>query len=360
MRPDMAVLLKQYRAIETAISAPDASGRPEYPERLKEFGRLSKIGGDLVALEAAEQRRDEAEELIRDPASDPELKELAQAEIAEARADAERLFKVADEKMYMADPDADRPVLVEIRAGVGGEEACLFARDLFEIYKKYCEKKGWDLTVIDQDFSDHDGFRRIDCRLTGDGAYLFFKNEGGGHRVQRVPETEAQGRVHTSAVTVAAMPEYENIDVKVEDKDLEIKVTHAGGPGGQGVNTTDSRVIVKHLPTGIMVNCMETRSQRSNRIRALQILKNKLYQAEKDKREEEIRALRGTQIKSGDRSERIRTYNYSQNRCTDHRLEGEEKNYSLDRILAGELDDLAAALRKKSDADRRMVQETAP
>ncbi|HTL51824.1 MAG TPA: PCRF domain-containing protein [Planctomycetota bacterium] len=356
MRPDMAAVLKQYRTIETTISAPGAAEQPQYPEQLKEFGRLSKLATDLLALEAAEKKQAEADELIKDPATDAELKDLAKAELEEARVEHDRLFKQVDEKMYMADPDADRPVLVEIRAGVGGEEACLFARDLFEVYKKYCEKKGWELTVIDQDFSDHDGFRSIDCRVAGEGAYLFFKNEGGGHRVQRVPETEAQGRIHTSAVTVAAMPEYENIDIKIEEKDLEIKVTHAGGPGGQGVNTTDSRVIIKHLPTGIMVNCMETRSQRSNRIRAKQILLNKLFQAAEIKREEETRALRGVQIKSGDRSERIRTYNYSQNRCTDHRLEGDDKNYSLDKILAGELDDLAGALRKMVEAERRAVE----
>ena len=276
--------------------------------------------------------------------SDAEMKELAQEEYASARADKERLEQEIRILLLPKDPNDGKNVIMEIRGGVGGEEGMLFASDLFRMYAMYAESKGWRIEIANISETELGGIQEISFVVEGAGTYSRLKFEAGGHRVQRVPVTESGGRIHTSAATVAVLPEVEEIDFHLDPGDLKIDTYRSSGAGGQHVNKTESAIRITHLPTGTVVECQDERSQYKNKDRAMQILRAKLYEAEQAKQHAAVASERRSQIGSGDRSERVRTYNFPQNRVTDHRLSGDVKNFNLQPILNGNLDELIDCL----------------
>jgi peptide chain release factor 1 len=283
----------------------------------------------------------DARALLEDE-TDPEMRDYVKAEIEDKEQRSQALEAEIRELLLPRDPNEGRNVIVEIQGTEGGEEANLWAGDLFRMYQRYAERDGLKLEVLDQQLSEHGGFRNVTFVVKGDDAWGRLKYEGGPHRVQRVPATESQGRVHTSAATVAVLPEAEEVDVEIDPNDLDVDVFRATGPGGQSVNTTDSAVRITHKPTGLVVSCQDEKSQLQNKDKALRILRSRLLQLEQDRRHAEVSAARREQVKSGGRSEKIRTYNYKENRVTDHRIG--LTVHALDRVLDGELDDIVDAL----------------
>ncbi len=319
------------------------------------FVAVSKEYAELepVAQAATEVRRlrQEAESLaFMAEDADDELRAMASEELHENRT----LLETADRKLALAllprDSADERSAMLEVRAGTGGDEAALFAGDLFRMYQRYAESQGWRVEMISGSSSDAGGFKEVVASVTGQGVFAKLKYESGVHRVQRVPATEAGGRIHTSAATVAVLPEAEEVDVKIDDKDLRIDVYRSSGPGGQSVNTTDSAVRIVHIPTGLTVIQQDEKSQHKNKAKALRVLRTRLYEAERDRLHAERAGARKSMVGSGDRSERIRTYNFPQGRVTDHRI-----NLTLHRlpeIVAGEMDELIGALVSQDEADR--------
>ncbi|KQN28656.1 peptide chain release factor 1 [Sphingomonas sp. Leaf38] len=319
------------------------------------FVAVSKEYAELepVAQAATEVRRlrQEAESLaFMAEDADDELRAMAAEELHENRT----LLETADRKLALAllprDSADERSAMLEVRAGTGGDEAALFAGDLFRMYQRYAESQGWRVEMISGSSSDAGGFKEVVASVTGQGVFAKLKFESGVHRVQRVPTTEAGGRIHTSAATVAVLPEAEEVDVKIDDKDLRIDVYRSSGPGGQSVNTTDSAVRIVHIPTGLTVIQQDEKSQHKNKAKALRVLRTRLYEAERDRLHAERAGARKSMVGSGDRSERIRTYNFPQGRVTDHRI-----NLTLHRlpeIVAGEMDELIGALVSQDEADR--------
>src|SRR3954447_770725 len=283
----------------------------------------------------------EARELLAGE-SDPEMKDYLRAEVTTKEAEARDLEAAIKELLLPKDPNEGRNVIVEIQGAEGGEEANLWAGDLYRMYQHYAENRGLKIEVLSSQPSDHGGFRDVTFLVKGKEAWGRLKYEGGPHRVQRVPETESQGRIHTSAATVAILPEAEEVDVEIDPNDLQIDVYRATGPGGQSVNTTDSAVRTTHKPTGLVVSCQDEKSQLQNKDKAMRILRARLLQAEQDKQHAEVSAARKEQVKGGGRSEKIRTYNYKENRVTDHRIG--LTVHALDRVLGGELDEIVDAL----------------
>lgn len=312
---------------------------------------LNRERSDLMeVVEAYDRYRDVEQQLADDKEAlaDPELRELAEAEIPELE---EKLAALEDQLQTLllpTDPNDKRNTILEIRAGTGGEEAALFAADLFRMYSRYADKIGWKVEVLSTSEASAGGIKELIAMVTGDKVFSRLRFEGGVHRVQRVPATESQGRIHTSTATVAVMPEADEVDVKIDDNDLEFQATGAGGPGGQHVNTTNSAVIIKHVPSGIMVRCQDERSQHKNRARAMQILRAKLLERELAAAAEAEAAERRGMVGTGERSEKIRTYNYPQNRVTDHRIN--LTLHKLDQVIEGDLDDLFTALRNDFQA----------
>ncbi len=306
----------------------------------KERASLEPLVEALRAYRATHREADEHEALGVDP--DPELRELARSELPALRARASRLEEELKLLLLPKDPNDERNVIVEVRAGTGGEEAGLFAAEVFRMYLRYAERRGWKVDLISRSDSG-DGVREIIATLEGRGAYSELKYESGVHRVQRVPATETQGRIHTSTVTVAVLPEVEEIDIKIEDKDLRIDVMRSGGPGGQSVNTTDSAVRITHLPTGMVVHCQDEKSQLKNRSKAMKLLRSRLYEMEREKRETERAASRKSMVGTGERSEKIRTYNFPQDRLTDHRIGLTVHN--LPAVMDGDIGDVVTACR---------------
>ena len=281
---------------------------------------------------------------------DPDMRELAQEEYTAARERAAALQEKLRVLLLPRDPNDDRNVIVEIRGGVGGEEAALFASDLYRMYSMYAESKGFKIEVVARSESELGGIKELSFMVVGDGAYSRFKFESGVHRVQRVPETEAGGRIHTSAASVAVLPEADDVEVHIDPGDLQIDTYRSSGAGGQHVNKTESAIRITHLPTGLVVECQDERSQYKNRDRAMKILRSKLLEQEREKQNAQIAAERRGMVGSGDRSERIRTYNFPQNRLTDHRIN--LTLYKLDRIMEGDLDELIDALITADQAER--------
>ena len=322
------------------------------PRRLRDLARERAALDQTMAALAGYRR---VERTVRDDeaalaAGDAELADLARAELPELKARLATLEAGLKKLLLPRDPDDDKNVIVEIRAGTGGDEASLFAADLYRMYSKYAERRGWKQEVLSSSPSGVGGFKEIIVQLSGDGVYRQMKFESGVHRVQRVPDTEASGRIHTSAATVAVLPEVEDVDVDVQEKDLRIDVYRAGGPGGQGVNTTDSAVRITHLPTGMVVTCQDERSQIKNRAKALKVLRARLYDARLQEQQAKYAAQRKSQVSTGDRSAKVRTYNFPQSRVTDHRINYTAHN--LPAVIQGDLDALSEALLEADVAER--------
>ena len=284
--------------------------------------------------------------------SDPELRELAQEELPAAKAEMERLTEELKRLLLPKDPNDDKNVILEIRAGIGGEEGALFAADLLRMYTMYAERKGWTLSIVNENDTELGGVKEVSAEVEGAGAWSRLKFEAGTHRVQRVPETESSGRIQTSAATVAVLPEAEGVDVKLDPADIEMQVYRASGAGGQHVNKTESAIRITHLPTGTVVECQDERSQYKNKDRAMKILRSKLYEAEQARQNAAIAATRKSQVGTGDRSGKIRTYNFPQNRVTDHRLTGDNKNFNIAAVMNGDLDPMIDALILNDQAQR--------
>ncbi len=330
---------ERYNDIEKQLSDPNVVNDLEkYKELSSELKRLTPIVEKAKEYENVLKQIEENEELL----NDEELKDLAKEELKELKEKLPQLEKEIKILLLPKDEADDNNVILEIRAGTGGEEAALFAADLFRMYSRFAERKGFKVEVLSKSLSDTGGFKEVIAEIKGKGAYSLFKYESGTHRVQRIPVTESQGRIHTSAATVAVLPEAEDIDVEINPDDLRIDVFRASGHGGQHVNTTDSAVRITHLPTGIVVSCQDEKSQYKNKEKAMKILKSRLYDFYRKQKEQERAQQRRSQIGSGDRSERIRTYNFPQGRVTDHRIN--LTLYKLDSIMEGELDELIEAL----------------
>jgi peptide chain release factor 1 len=325
------------------------------PAKLKALGRehaqLEAIRVTHLRIERLEAERAQAREVLAD--KDPELSQLARADLERVGPELERLEAELDELLTPSDPFDDRDAIVEIRAGTGGDEAALFAADVFRMYTRFSERRGWKVEILSLSEGTLGGLKEAIFAARGPKAYGTLRYESGVHRVQRVPVTEQQGRIHTSAATVAVLPEAEEVDLKIEDKDLRIDVFRSGGPGGQSVNTTDSAVRVTHLPTGLEVKCQDQKSQLQNKIKALEILRSRLLDRMVAEQEAARARDRRAQVGTGDRSQKVRTYNYPQNRVTDHRIK--VTTHNIDEVMDGKLDDLIAALKEAQEKERAGV-----
>ena len=317
--------------------------------------KLSREQKELTPVVEAYRAYSRAEADIAaatDMLSDPELRELGQEELTAAKAERERLEDELKRLLLPCDPNDDKSVVLEIRAGIGGEEGALFAADLLRMYSMYAERRGFTLDVVSLNETELGGVKEAVATVEGAGAYSRLKFEAGTHRVQRVPETESSGRIQTSAATVAVMPEAEEVEFTIDPKDLQIDTFRSSGAGGQHVNKTESAIRITHLPTGTVVECQDERSQYKNKDRAMKILRSKLYEAERERQNAAIAATRKSQVGTGDRSGKIRTYNFPQNRVTDHRLTGDNKNFNIAAIMNGELDNMIDALILNDQAQR--------
>ncbi len=337
-------LLARYEELNAEMAKPEVATSPT---------RMAAVGRELSALKPAAEaieayrrlsrERDELAELARTESG--EMAELAGAELAETEGRLPALEAAIAEAMLPRDPEDARDAIVEIRAGTGGDEAALFAGDLYDLYGRFAARRGWRIEVMDSSAGASGGYKEIVFALKGPGAFGTMRFESGVHRVQRVPQTESQGRIHTSAATVAVLPEAEEVDVEIRPQDLEVDVYRSSGPGGQSVNTTDSAVRLTHIPTGLVVTCQDEKSQHKNKDKAMRVLRARLYQRERERADAERADARRAMVGSGDRSAKIRTYNWPQARVTDHRLEGDDKNHALQDVLAGDLDPIVRALR---------------
>ena len=340
------------KELEIQLADPELlSDRMRYQSCLKELARLRPLAEQVSAYEQVDRELLQFEVLLKTKTKDEELAALYREEKAKLSSKRTQLAHSIEEKLLEgSDPDQDRNIIVEIRAGTGGEEAALFARDLFRMYSRYAAEEGLAIDVMNTSSTGKGGFKEIIFGVSGDRVHQRFKYESGIHRVQRVPETEASGRIHTSAATVAVLPEASEVEVNIKPEELRIEVCRAGGPGGQGVNTTDSAVQIMHIPTGMIVRCQDERSQHKNKAKALRVLRARLLELEREKQSREISQNRKKQVGSGDRSEKIRTYNFPDNRVTDHRIS--LTLHSLDEILDGHLDELVSALQKEDRLKR--------
>jgi peptide chain release factor 1 len=317
-----------------------------------QLNKLNKERSDLEPVVASFGRLRDTEKRIadnREALGDPELNELAQAEIPELEAEKKRLEEELQLLLLPRDPNDEKNTIVEIRSGEGGEEAALFAADLYRMICRYAEGKRWKLEVLTTSEASAGGLKEVSVLVTGQNVYSHLRYEGGVHRVQRVPATETQGRIHTSTATVAVLPEAEEVDVHIEDKDLDISIAASGGPGGQGVNTTNSAVQIRHIPTGMIVKCQDERSQLKNKAKAMKVLRSRLLELEQRKQEDAVSAERKSMVGTAERSSKVRTYNYPQNRVTDHRIG--LTLHKLERIMDGDLEELIGALRNHRQAE---------
>ena len=341
----------RYESIEKQIADPEiASDVNRLIPLAKEQGKLKNIVGKYREYKKVADGITDAKEILKDPAVEEDFRELASEELEQLEEQEEKLFKGLQDMLVMADEAAINSVIMEIRAGTGGDEAALFARDLYNMYVKYAESRRWKVEQLDFSTTERGGFREVILGSKGKTVWAELGYEGGGHRVQRVPETESQGRIHTSAATVAVLPEPEEVDIEINPADVLEHVSRAGGPGGQSVNKLNSAIKLEHVPTGITVSMRDEKSQHKNRAKAWRILRSRIYEEEERKRRAKRDSTRKSMIGSGDRSQKIRTYNYPQNRMTDHRIN--LSLYSLDKIMTGELGEVISALKEHDKQER--------
>jgi peptide chain release factor 1 len=335
-------LVARWQTVQGALAA--GADQESYVRLSREFAELDPIVATITELRRVIKEREGLQTMVDDPASDGEMAALADAELSEIDPKIEALEQQLKIQLLPKDAADEKSAILEVRAGTGGEEAALFAGDLFRMYQRYADRHGWKVAVLSASESATGGYKEIIASITGKGVFARLKFESGVHRVQRVPETEAQGRIHTSAATVAVLPEAEEVDIKIDDKDLRIDVFRSSGPGGQSVNTTDSAVRITHLPTGLVVSQQDEKSQHKNKAKAMKVLRARLYEMERSKLDAARAQDRKSQIGTGDRSERIRTYNFPQGRVTDHRIGF--TTHQLPYVLQGEpaLDEIIDAL----------------
>ncbi len=354
--PDIAPFQRRLDELDAQMADPAFYANPRRAAEIsREQQKVQQLVADHGEFARLERETEEALAMSKDPAADPDLRELAVAELPELQRRRAALKEAVLLAMIPPDPTDSRNTVMEIRAGTGGDEASLFAADLYRMYSRYADNCGWKIQPMSSSTSERGGYKEVIFLITGTDVYKQLKFESGVHRVQRVPVTEANGRIHTSTVTVAVLPEAEEVDVQIDPQELEITVTRASGPGGQGVNTTDSAVQIVHKPTGLIVTCADERSQIKNKARAMTVLRSRLLQRREDEERAKYAATRKSQIGSGDRSERIRTYNFPQNRLTDHRIG--LTLYNLPQVLEGGIEEIVAAL-QKADYEEKLAALT--
>lgn len=342
-------LKTRYAEVQKIASDPEIfKDQKRYREIMQECNGLAEIVDSYDTYRKLQTERAAAVQMLEE-SDDGEMRELAREELKSLEERLERQSEALKQLLIPKDPLDQKNIIVEIRAGTGGEEAALFAADLFRMYSRYSENRGWRIEILTSHATGIGGFKEIVFSVSGREVYSSLRYESGGHRVQRVPVTEAGGRIHTSAVTVAVLPEAEETDIEISPEDLRVDVYRSSGPGGQSVNTTDSAVRLTHLPTGLIVTCQDEKSQHKNRAKAMRVLRARLYELEEQKKQQERADARRSQIGSGDRSQRIRTYNFAQNRVTDHRIN--LTLYRLDSILQGDLDEIIGGLKLDARAE---------
>ena len=335
-------VVSRYDELEDLMAAPDVASTGAFVDMSKEYAELTPIIEGIAQLNSAKGEVANLADLLADPEIDSELRELASKEFQELKESITQLEKAVQLLLLPKDEADEKNAILEIRAGTGGDEAALFAAELFRMYQRYSENHDWKFEIMEMSETGIGGCKEAIASVVGRGVFARLKFESGVHRVQRIPTTESGGRIHTSAATVAVMPEAEEVDVHIEDKDLRIDVFRASGPGGQSVNTTDSAIRITHLPTGIVVSQQDEKSQHKNKAKAMRVLRARLFEHQRQQADAKRAAARKSQVGSGDRSERIRTYNFPQGRITDHRIN--LTLYKLDRIMDGELDEAIDAL----------------
>ena len=333
---------RRYEALSHLLSQPEViTKQDEFQKVAKEYAELGKVVDLYRRVKKLDEEIKESEHLLLNE-EDEEMKRLAKEELTRLTGEKEKMEEDLRMALLPKDPNDEKNILLEIRAGTGGDEAGLFAGDLFRMYSKFAEKQGWRLEILNRHYTGVGGFKEVIALIEGKGVYSRLKYESGVHRVQRVPTTESQGRIHTSTVTVAILPEAEEVDIQIDPNDLRIDIFRSSGPGGQSVNTTDSAVRITHLPTGMVVSCQDEKSQHKNKAKALKILRARLLDRARQEKQMEISEKRRTQVGTGERSERIRTYNFPQGRVTDHRIG--LTLYRLEGVLEGDLDEIIHAL----------------
>lgn len=351
----LSAVEKKFEEINEKLCDPQVvSDIEQYTSLMKEIKNLTPVVEKFREYKKLKESYDEAKMLLDEGGLEKDFREMVQQEYEEAGENMEKAEQELKVLLLPKDPNDDRNVIVEIRGGAGGEEAALFAGTLFRMYSMYAETKGWKPEILSSNPTELGGFKEVSFMIEGEGAYSRFKFESGVHRVQRVPETESQGRIHTSTVTVAVLPEAQEVDVEINPADLQIDTYRSGGAGGQHVNKTESAIRITHIPTGTVVECQDERSQYKNKDRAMKILRSRILEAEQEKQHAEIAGARRLQVGTGDRSERIRTYNYPQGRVSDHRIG--LTLYRLEAILNGDLDELIDALITAETAEKLKAQ----
>lgn len=351
LRSRLTDAVQEHAELEQKLSDPELAGQSaRYAKIARKHGKMTKFKELYTTLQQAEEQKAEAEALVDDVADDPEMAELVEDELQEAEQTESEVYQQLLD-LLCSDPEQEHDsIVMEIRSGTGGDEAALFAADLFRMYSHYAQVHNWKIKVMDKSVTDRGGFKYLIVNIRGGNVWDKLRYESGGHRVQRIPETESQGRIHTSLATVAVLPEAKEVDIKIDPEDLDVSFMRSQGPGGQSVNKVNSCVRMVHKPTGISVKCQEEKSQHKNRKLALKLLRTKLYERRQERQKEKRDELRRSQVGSGDRNERIRTYNFPQDRVTDHRIGLDV--FGVEKILSGEIDELVNAVAKWDKKER--------